>query len=91
MTKLVNKYKTTEDFIYIGRGTQAGNPFIVGIDGDNAECVEKYSRYFYWRISWDIKFLDYIHSLKGKTIGCTCLPKPCHGSIIIKYLLTLVE
>lgn len=83
VVKVVNRKKERYD-VYIGRGTQAGNPFIVGPDGDNEECVRKYRKYFYWRLEWDEDFKKYIMSLKG-IMGCWCKPLPCHGDVIAEY------
>jgi len=86
MTEVVNRHHEPFDE-YIGRGTPAGNPFIIGIDGDRDECCDKYEKYFYWRIGWDVTFKNYILSLKGKKLGCSCKPKRCHGSVILEYLV----
>lgn len=29
--------------------------------------------------------LQKIHTLRGKTLGCFCFPKPCHGDILAAY------
>ncbi len=84
MVKVVNRHHEKYD-VYIGRGTPAGNPFIVGIDGDNQMCIDKYRIYFNWRMGWDSIFRNYIHNLDGKVVGCSCKPKPCHGDIIVEY------
>lgn len=50
------------------------------------ELVECY-RYWFWRkIKNDPEFKRRIEELKGKTLGCFCKPKPCHGDIIAFYL-----
>ena len=84
MVKVVNRHHEKYD-VYIGRGTPAGNPFIVGIDGNHQTCVNKYSIYFNWRIGWDPIFRNFINSLDGKIVGCSCKPKPCHGDVIEEY------
>ena len=33
------------DCVYIGRGSQFGNPFVRGVDGTRKEVIEKYIQY----------------------------------------------
>lgn len=40
--KRTKGYKMPANTIYVGRPTHWGNPFVVGKDGDAAECVKKY-------------------------------------------------
>ncbi len=81
MTKVVNKYKQPYD-IYIGRGSKWGNPFIIGQDGNREEVINKYENY----LLNNPELLNSLHELKGKTLGCFCKPKPCHGDVLIKYI-----
>ena len=95
MIKVVNLYKDKYD-VYIGRGTEGkvpinigtkgwlGNPFDVETYGDQA--IPKFKEYFYNRIATDEAFKNAVLALKGKTLGCFCKPKPCHGDIIMEYL-----
>jgi len=85
-TEIVNRHYQDFDE-YIGRGTPAGNPFIIDVDGDRDECCDKYKKYFDWRIGWDDTFRKYILSLKGKKLGCSCKPRSCHGTVILKWLV----
>ena len=84
MTKVVNKYKQPYD-IYIGRGSKWGNPFIIGQDGNREEVINKYENY----LLNNPELLNSLHELKGKTLGCFCKPKPCHGDVLIKYIRKL--
>ena len=68
--------------IYIGRGSKWGNPFIIDKDGDRLEVIQKYEEY----LVNNKKLLDSLYELKGKTLGCYCSPKPCHGDILIKHV-----
>lgn len=81
MTKVVNKYKQPYD-IYIGRGSKWGNPFIIGQDGNREEVINKYEQY----LLNNPELLERLYELKGKTLGCFCKPKPCHGDVLIKYI-----
>jgi hypothetical protein len=98
--KIVNIYKEKFD-VYIGRAGKGndgyfGNPYVVGktcqdcgnlhIDGEaTLPCYEIYLRK---RIK-EPEFLQKFLLLKGKTLGCFCKPKPCHGDIMIKLLKEL--
>lgn len=71
----------------IDRTGPFGNPFDhnkLGITRE--ESVKQYHDYFHKRILTDDKFRDKIHSLKGKVLGCWCVPELCHGMVIIEYL-----
>ena len=82
--KVVNKYKEQFD-VYIGRGSPFGNPFTVKQYGRQG-CIEKYREWFYKELQLDPIFMDKVLQLKGKTLGCFCKPKDCHGDVIIEYL-----
>jgi hypothetical protein len=55
-----------------------------GINEEDA--IKKYEEYFYSRIETDDYFLKEVLKLEGKTLGCFCHPKPCHGQVIIDFL-----
>lgn len=80
-TKVVNKYKEPYD-IYIGRGSKWGNPFEIGKDGTREEVIEKYRTYLLNKP----ELLKALPELRGKTLGCFCKPKPCHGDILVEIL-----
>jgi len=80
-TKVVNKYHEEYD-IYIGRGSIWGNPFVIGIDGDREEVIKKYREY----IMRSPDLLAALPKLKGKTLGCFCKPKSCHGDILVSLI-----
>ena len=69
---------------YIGRGTdiipssQWGNPFKIDENNDREQVVAKYDQYL--RNNKDL--CRQIVKLKGKTLGCHCIPLPCHGEVI---------
>ena len=68
--------------VYIGRGSKWGNPFIIGIDGTRKEVINKYR-------TWILKQKDLLFemiTLDGKTLGCHCKPKTCHGDVIIELI-----
>lgn len=84
-TKVVHCSRTMYD-VYIGRGPDPltgvdgkwGNPFVVGKDGTRAEVIRKYRE-------WVVKqpgLMAAIPEIKGKTLGCWCRPKACHGDVL---------
>jgi len=74
-----------KDYIYIGRGSPFGNPYVIGKDGDRDEVIKKYERDFHKKIKNE-RFKRAVLSLKGKKLGCFCKPEKCHGDIIVQYL-----
>lgn len=81
-TKLVNiktepHWKQHEDFVYIGRPSIFGNPFIVGLHGDRETVINLFRD----SLTPAMKELI-IERCKGKILGCYCKPKACHGDVI---------
>ncbi len=83
------------DTCYVGRGSRWGNPFVVGPDGDAAECVRKYAE---WLLPYTHSgprngmgdfllsqtHLEEIEALRGKNLACWCKPdQPCHGDWLL--------
>ncbi|MFA7101502.1 MAG: DUF4326 domain-containing protein [Bacilli bacterium] len=85
-TTVVNIYKTKDlNYVYIGRGSPFGNPFVIGKDGIREEVIEKYRSYFRGKLE-DPAFKAMVLRLRGKRLGCFCKPKACHGDIIKEWL-----
>jgi hypothetical protein len=73
--------------VYIGRGSDWGNPFthlpldetlaIYQVDS-REEAIEKYRDW----IQKQPEMLNRLHELKDKVLGCWCHPLPCHGDIL---------
>jgi hypothetical protein len=86
-TRVVNVLKEEYD-ILIDRTTIWGNPFKIGKDGTRDEVIEKYQIWLEGSDFKDFKqeerrmILDNISDLRGKTIGCWCKPKRCHGDVL---------
>ena len=83
-TKVVNKYAEEYD-VYIGRGSKWGNPFTHKDEtkaeyrvSSREEAIEKYREW----IMNQPELLKDLHELKGKTLGCFCKPKACHGDVL---------
>ena len=76
MTKVVHCKREPYN-VYIGRPSKWGNPFKIGRDGTREQVIEKYRKYIL-----SSKLINDIHELKGKTLGCWCHPKACHGDVL---------
>ncbi len=72
--------------VYIGRPGPFGNPFTIGKEGDRAGVIGLYRAYFFDRVLADPVFLGEVRALAGKTLGCWCAPKLCHGDVIAEFL-----
>lgn len=81
MTKVVHCKQQFYD-VYIGRPSKWGNPFSIGPDGTRQEVIEKYRT---WLLNNEELLLQ-IMELDGKTLGCWCKPKACHGDVLIEVL-----
>ena len=73
--------------VYIGRGSKWGNPF-THLDGTTARFrvgtrEEAIARYASW-IREQPELLEALPELAGKTLGCWCAPKSCHGEILVE-------
>lgn len=101
--KVVNLYKEPYD-VYIGRAGKGkdgyfGNPVSKNkpcpkckeIHVDNGETLECYRDYLRFKINNDAEFKRRFLELDGKTLGCFCKPKACHGDIMIEELLLLKQ
>ena len=82
-TRIVHCKKESYD-IYIGRPSKWGNPFQIGTDGTREEVIEKFRN---WILSQSNLVKD-LHEIKGKTLGCWCKPKVCHGDILVELIET---
>lgn len=78
MTTTVVNIRYDECDIPIHRGTFFGNPFLIGQDGTRAEVIEKYRQY----VLSNPAILEKLPLLKGKRLGCVCVPKQCHGQVL---------
>lgn len=84
--------------IYIGRGADPrtgepgrwGNPFShrpsrapgVTMVASREEAIERYRHWLWDRIKAAEVDLAELASLHGKTLGCWCAPRPCHGEVL---------
>jgi hypothetical protein len=70
--------KRAEYDVYIGRPSRWGNPFQIGRDGTRDEVIARYER---WVLEQP-ELLAALGELEGKTLGCWCAPKRCHGDVL---------
>lgn len=90
---MVNKYKEPYD-VYIGRGSLWGNPYTHLKTETKAEyqvetreqSIEMFEKYLRERLTHEPSLRDELMKLKGKTLGCFCKPKSCHGDVISKLV-----
>lgn len=85
-TELVNMRNTSQTVKKIDRTTKWGNPYKLQKDGGEytrQESVLKYREYIYGEIEEGRCDLD---ELAGETLGCWCLPKLCHGIVLLNML-----
>jgi len=89
-TKFINIKSGAPFDVYIGRAfgefkaSKWGNHFKVKDCGSNEEACRRYEKY----IKRNPEILKSLNELKGKTLGCWCKPKMCHGEILIKLINT---
>lgn len=81
MTKVVHCKKSKYD-VYIGRPSKWGNPYRIGVDGTREQVVQKYEEH----VRSSKILMRALPTLAGKTLGCWCNTKPCHGDVLIKLL-----
>lgn len=93
---MVNKYKEPYD-IYIGRGSLWGNPYTHLKTGTKAEhtvetreeSIIMFEKYLRQRLVNEPDLKTELLKLSGKTLGCFCKPKSCHGDVIAKIVTEL--
>lgn len=80
--RVVNKYKEPFD-IYIGRGSKWGNPYKLSSEDKRDEVVKLYRKHLWKQIKTGKITKEDLLELDGKTLGCFCKPKKCHGDVIV--------
>lgn len=84
--KVVHCKKDRYD-VYIGRPSKWGNPYThlpsktlaSYVVANRDEAIAKYKDYLY-----ESGLIADIHELQGKTLGCWCAPRSCHGDVLIQ-------
>lgn len=83
-TRVVHVNKHEYD-VYIGRPSPFGNPFVLGKDGTRPEVLVKYRHWLAERLQDDL-FRAKVLALRGKRLGCYCVPSLCHGHVLAEYI-----
>ena len=66
---------------YIGRGSVAGNPFVIGRDGDRDEVCDKFERMVEADPELKSRLVAYC---RGRDLLCYCAPRRCHGDYLLR-------
>ena len=77
--------------VVVSRPSKWGNPYKVGIDGDQAHCVYLfYQRYYGRTASGEMEDIKDAYKasarreLAGKNLACWCkLDEPCHADVLL--------
>ena len=64
--------------VYIGRPSKWGNPFKLATGASDLERRRCLDKYLAW-LKQQPELMAAIPELRGKTLGCWCAPKLCHG------------
>lgn len=73
------------DYVYIGRPSKWGNPFVIGRDGGRPDVIRKFRDWWYAPGQASLRAAA-LTELKDTVLGCYCYPKPCHGNVIAAYV-----
>ncbi len=65
-------------YVYVGRPSKWGNPFVVGRDGTRTEVIAAYRKH----LLSEPELVKALPELEGKVLGCNCLPLPCHAEVL---------
>ena len=87
-TKVVHCKRDDYD-VYIARPSKWGNPFShlpnTLAEYKVATREEALTKYREWILTQP-DLMAALPELKGKTLGCWCKPKTCHGDILVELL-----
>ena len=82
--------------VKVDRSTRWGNPFVRGVDGDQAQCVELHRRLLEYgslpagvltpeRVAYRTLVLRDIQELHGLNLACWCkVGTPCHADVLLE-------
>lgn len=73
--------------VYVGRGTQFGNPFVMGTHGDRDTVIWGYVFWLGQRLPSPSGQTPpgrrAVETLRGKDLVCYCAPEACHADILL--------
>lgn len=89
MCRVINKHLAgvPADAVYIGRGSNWGNPFRIGPDGDRTAVIAKYERW----LADQRHLLRSLDELRGCDLVCFCAPRPYHGDLLMRLANAMHE
>lgn len=75
-----------EGFVGPGADGRFGNPFLLGQHA-REKSIELFNDWFLRRVKDDPIFYANVLTLRGKVLGCWCVPYyPCHVQVIVDWL-----
>ena len=77
--------------VYIGRGGPWGNPFRMYGEGDRDRVIREYRRWLRAEIDAGRISEEDVLALRGKTLGCWCAPRACHGDVLLEEAERLAQ
>lgn len=69
------------DAVFVGRPSEFGNPFIVGIHGVRGECCDLFDDLVDNDPLFEQRIID---ELEGKDLVCFCAPRRCHADRLLR-------
>ena len=83
MPRVYNKHGDypTGNIRYVGRGSIAGNPFVVGVDGDRDEVCDRFEVMVEADPEFKARLIEYC---RGYDLLCFCKPRRCHGDYLLR-------
>jgi hypothetical protein len=85
-TLVVNVKSGARYDVLIGRPSPFGNPYRTDYATGRTKAIEAFRVYFLKRLDESPEFRALVLALRGKTLGCHCKPRPCHGDVIAEWL-----
>lgn len=83
--KVLNKRNVSaNEGIYIGRGSDWGNPYVIGKHGDRERVIAMYYVYALKRLANEPEWLKPLEKANG--LVCYCAPLKCHGDILVSLI-----
>lgn len=62
------------------------NPYKLKDEADREDVLESYECYIREKLENDPRLLNKLLALDGKTLGCWCAPKQCHGDVLVRLV-----
>ena len=81
-------WRTNPLYLFIGRPSYLGNPFVLGRHGGRDAVIAKYREYLKKLRAVDTEMFDaYMEGcVRNSVLVCYCKPLACHGDVLIEWL-----